>query len=276
MYWSKKIMKLKEKKCITAVRDFILERIKDKDARHELIDLAVRELWYVDKFDCEFLMFMLNRSYNFLLTDFGGKVPDEESEEFISLFKKCVSENVEGYQFRHMNLSFLPYPENELWKTNNASRDGVASLKLSNGSYCIMRCDSKCDVPDWKDFFAQFFGDSETAGMFLCSCVPEVDLVQLTRIMREKLEFWKEKTPEELNCMTDAEVVDFFEETFGEHYFRYFDDDGHELVRASLNDQDKFHLIFKPADGRIVFHIDDTDEDEEREECEEGSYEIKR
>ena len=265
-------MKLKEKKCIAAVRDFILERVRDKEARHELIDLAVRELWYLDEHNCEFIMFMLERSYGFLLEDCGGKAPVEESEEYISGFKKCVYGNIDNYQFRHEDLPFFPYPENELWKINNASRDGVASLKMSDGSCRVMRCDSECGPVLWdekiNDFFIQLFGDEETAEMFLSGRVHEVDYGQLTGIMREKLEFWKEKTTEELDGMSDAEVVDFFEKTFGENYFKYFDDEGHELTRASLNDQEKFHLIFKPADGRIVLHIDETDEDENDEESE--------
>ena len=260
-------MKLTEKKCIAVIRDFILGKIKDKEARDELIDLAVRECWYQDESRCEFVLYLLERSYNFLLAELG----ENESEEFIRRFKELFCEAVKDNQFKFEELPFFPYPENELWKINNDSPEGVVSRKLSNGSYMILRKDFDCHVC-WdkrvKEFFDQLFGDKETAEMFLSNRVHEADYGQLTRIMREKLEFWKEKTAEELDGMSDAEIVDFFEKTFGEHYFRYFDNEGHELTRASLNDHEKFHLIFKPADGRIVYHIDDSDEDENDEESE--------
>ena len=261
-------MKIEEKQCVRFVRDFVLEKIKNKSALHELIDLAITECWNNDKYDTEFISWLLDRGYKFLLEEFDGKAPEIESELFLSRFKVFVRKIIDRNQFRYGSIPFFPYPENALWKSNNDSPDGIASFKTSDGKCCIMRQDSECGNISWDkkivSFFTQLFGDKETAKMFLSSRYDTIDYGKLIRIMRGKIEFYKEKTREELSAMSDAEVLDFFEETFGKNYFRYFDQEGNEIFSDSLNKYKEFWIIFKPADGRFFYHIDDDGgEDEE-------------
>jgi|GEM_PF-1747115 len=261
-------MKIEEKQCVTLVRDFVLEKIKNKSARHELIDLAITECWNNDKYDTEFISWLLERGYKFLLEEFGGTLPEVETELFLGRFKEFVRKIIDKNQFRYGSVPFFPYPKNALWKSNNDSPDGVASFKTSDGKCCIMRQDSECGRIgcDKKivSFFTQLFGDEETAKMFLSSRYDTVDHDKLIRIMRGKIEFYKEKTHEELEAMSDSEVFDSFGETFGKSYFRYFDLSGNEIAPDTLNKHKEFWTIYKPADGRFFYHIDDDgDEDEE-------------
>ena len=263
-------MKIEEKQCVTLVRDFVLEKIKNKSARHELIDLAITECWNNDKYDTEFISWLLERGYKFLLEEFGGRTPEVETELFLNRFKEFVRKIIERNQFRYGSITFFPYPENALWKNNNDSPDGVVSFKTSDGKCCIMKQDHECGDMCWDEkiasFFTQLFGDKETAEMFLSGRLDTVGYDKLIRIMRGKIEFYKEKTREELSAMSGTEVIDFFEETFGKNYFRYFDLEGNEISSDSLNKHKEFWTIYKPADGRFFYHIDDEDDEDEDKE----------
>ena len=84
--------------------------------------------------------------------------------------------------------------------------------------------------------------------------------------MRKKIEFYKEKTREELEAMSDAEILDFFEETFGKNYFRYFDLGGNEIAPENLNNYLKFFVIFRESDYNL-FYPDYPEDDDIPEEC---------
>lgn len=137
-------MKIEEKQCVTLVRDFVLEKIKNKSTVHELIDLAITECWNNNKYDAEFISWLLERGYKFLLAEFGGTLPEVETELFLSRFKEFIRKIIDRNQFRYGSVPFVPYPKNALWKSNNDSPDGVASFTTSDGKCCIMREDSEC------------------------------------------------------------------------------------------------------------------------------------
>lgn len=66
--------------------------------------------------------------------------------------------------------------------------------------------------------------------------------------------------------MTDEEVFKFFEQTFGEKYFRYFDLSGIEIQSEFVNKYNKFFLIFRNPEYHLFYDYDDDDE-EVPEEC---------
>ena len=102
--------------------------------------------------------------------------------------------------------------------------------------------------------------------MFIFDCEKESSFDEVVGIMREKIEFYKEKTPEELGTMSDTEVLDFFGETFGKDHFRYFDLSGNEIAAEHLDNYLKFFVIFRESDYNL-FYPDYPEDDDIPEEC---------
>lgn len=101
----------------------------------------------------------------------------------------------------------------------------------------------------------------KTAEMFIFDFHKETDFYELAGIMREKIEFYKEKTREELAAMSDTKVFDFFGETFGKGHFRYFDLKGNEIVPKYLGNYSKFFVIFRESDYNLFYPVYPEDDD---------------
>lgn len=265
-------MKLKYNKDALALRDFVFEKIKDKAARRELCEMIANE--YLDE-----KILDLAACY----CDAMCEGLDRGSAAYIECFKKSFREVIEDFLQKCDEIPFIPYPGSELW--NEVLTDGIAPIKDSDGKcriwrktvYKIVACrphliwneDGKSIMEDEKilDLFSKLFGDKVTAEMFIVhDCCKETCFAEVVGVMREKLEFYKEKTAAELEKMTDEEVFKFFEQTFGEKYFRYFDLSGIEIQTKFVNKYNKFFLIFRNPEYHLFYDYDDDDE-EISEEC---------
>ena len=267
-----KAMKMKDNEYALALRDFVFDRITDKEARHELCGLIAGEYCNDDT-----LLDLLPRYCDAMCEGL-----DRGSAAYIECFKKSFREVIEDFWQKCEEVPFIPYPDSELW--NEVLTEGIAPVKYDDGRCEIWRKTANKIIATsphimWNkegkllrydekiiDLFNKLFGDSVTTKMFFLDCWAKTDLAEVVGVMREKLEFYKEKTPEELSTMSDAKVFDFFGETFGKDHFRYFDLHGNEIAPENLDIYLKFLVIFRESDYNL-FYNDYPEDDDIPEEC---------
>ncbi|MBO4699625.1 hypothetical protein J5690_08480 [bacterium] len=267
-------MKMKDNEYALALRDFVFDRIADKEARRELCGLVAGEYCNDDT-----LLDLLPRYCDAMCDGL-----DRGSKAYIEHFKKSFREVIEDFWDKCEEVPFIPYPESELW--NEVLTDGIAPVKYDDGRCEIWRKTANKIIATsphimWNkegkllrydekiiDLFTKLFGDSVTTEMFFLDCWKKTDLAEVVGVMREKLEFYKKKTAEELEKMSDTEVIDFFEETFGKKHFRYFDLAGSELSSKFINKYRYFFLIYSDSEHHMFYNHDGDDEDIPEEDIE--------
>lgn len=262
----KEAMKLRDNKYALALRDFVFDRITDKEARRELCGLIAGEYCNDDT-----LLDLLPRYCDAMCDGL-----DRGSEAYIECFKKSFREVIEDFWQKCDEVPFIPYPDSELW--NTVLTDGIAPIKYDDGRCEIWRKTVRkivsftphvifnkegVHIKDDKkilDLFTGLFGDEVTAKMFIVyDCWKKTCLAEVVGVMREKLEFYKEKTTEELEKMSDTEVIGSFEQTFGKRHFRYFDLTGNEIGSKIINEYRCFFLIFRDSEYHIFYNHDDEE-----------------
>ncbi len=260
-------------KCTETIREYIFSKINDKAVVRELLDMTLAECG-----GClsDPLLLLLPR-----YCDAACAGLDSSSELFVERFKKSFSEIITDFAQKCSLLPFIPYPDSALWE--KALADGIAPFRTADGQCFIWRKNSNIlvsfdqyltfsegksvyDDPELKALLTKLFGDEKTAEMFIFDFDKESSFDEVVRIMREKIEFYKEKTPDELEAMSDTEVIDFFGETFGKGHFRYFDLSGNEIAPEYLDIYLKFFVIFRESDYNL-FYPDYPEDDDIPEEC---------
>ena len=267
-------MKMKDNEYALALREFVFDRIADKEARRELCGLIAGEYCNDDT-----LLDLLPRYCDAMCEGL-----DRGSEAYIEHFKKSFWEVIEDFWDKCEEVPFIPYPDSELW--NEVLTEGIAPVKYDDGRCEIWRKTvlkivatsphimwNKEGKPlryDEKtiDLFNKLFGDKVTTEMFFLDCWAKTDLAEVVGVMREKLEFYKEKTTEELERMTDEEVIGSFEQTFGKKHFRYFDLAGNEIGSEIINEYRYFFIIFRDSEYHMFYNHDGDDEDIPEEDIE--------
>ena len=260
-------------KCAETIRDYIFSKINDKAVVRELLDMTLAEC---GGYLSDSLLLLLPRYCDAICIGL-----DSSSELFAERFKKSFREIITDFWQKCDSIPFIPYPKNPLWK--KALADGIFPFKTADGKCFIWRKNAEIlvsstpyltfsegksvyDDPELKTLLTKLFGDEKTAEMFIFDCEKESSFDEVVRIMREKIEFYKEKTPDELAAMSDIEVFDFFGETFGKDRFRYFDLQGNEIAPEDLSNYLKFFVIFRESDYNL-FYQDYPEEDDIPEEC---------
>ena len=269
-----KAMKMKDNEYALALREFVFDRITDKEARRELCGLIAGEYCSDDT-----LLDLLPRYCDAMCQGL-----EHGSKAYIECFKKSFREVIEDFWQKCDEVPFIPYPDSELW--NEVLTEGIAPIKYDDGTCEIWRKtvhkivatsphimwnkEGKPLRDDEKivDLFNKLFGDNVTTKMFFLDCWAKTDLAEVVGVMREKLEFYKKKTAEELEKMTDTEVIGFFEKTFGKKHFRYFDLAGSELSSKFINKYRYFFLIFRDSEYHMFYNHDGDDEDIPEEDIE--------
>ena len=265
-------MKIKSK-CIETICEYIFSKIKDKEVIRELLDTTLAEC---GGYLSDPLLILLPR-----YCDATCKGLENSSALFAERFKKSFREIIKDFWQKCDSIPFIPYPDSPLWK--KALAEGIAPFKTADGKCFIWRKNAEIlvsstpyltfsegksvyDDPELKTLLTKLFVDEKTAEMFIFDCEKESSFDEVVRIVREKIEFYKEKTREELEAMSDTEVFDFFGETFGKNYFRYFDLSGNEITPEYLDIYLKFFVIFRESDYNL-FYPDYPEDDDIPEEC---------